>query len=86
MNRKDIYNKIKEYKLEEEVKKVYGKNYTNISTTCLYTLILKHQSKMKDHNAQEVNIVIESPRLNKLIEVLAKKRILLKSEIEYINA
>lgn len=85
MNRKDIYNKIKELKLEEEVKKVYGRNYTMVSSELLEVLIKKHNPKTTSSSTKE-DVITKSSKLDKLIEVLSKKRILLKSEIEYINA
>ena len=78
MTRKEIYAEIKKMNLQDEVKKFFGMNYTNVSTANLEYLV--HKFEFKTGTSTEI-----PSRLNKLIEVLEKKRILLKSEVDYIN-
>lgn len=78
MNRKQLYNEITSLNLQEEVKATYGKNYTNCSTEQLKAVVDNAHETM-DAVAPSANSFI------KLIEILAKKKILLKSEIDAIN-
>ena len=85
MTRKEIYAKIKEYGLAELIKEDYGKNYTNLSNEDLLNVLDDFESmcnKSTDKSTTLVNIV--DNRVDKLVEVLSKKRILLMSEVDYI--
>jgi hypothetical protein len=78
MNRNQIYNDIASLNLKEEVKATYGKNYTNCSSEQLMAVINK---AIKVKNTTKIQTT--SP-INKLIDVLYKKKILLKSEVDSI--
>ena len=94
MNRKEIYEKIKSLNLQKEVEKVYGDNYTRVSTKNLENLVLKHEVKtaVKTIVKSKKKVNIEKPATNKdykcdkLIEILKKKHILLDSEVKYLNS
>ena len=47
MTRKELYNKVKSLNLAEEVKKVFGDNYTRVSNADLEQLIAKKEAKSK---------------------------------------
>ena len=94
MTRKELYRKIKELNLQDEVKKVYGDNYTRVGNIELAHVIQSAQlasniaknitkkDRVKDQNLELIN----NCKCDKLIEVLKKKHILLDSEIMYINS
>ena len=44
MNRKEVYEVIKKMNLQEVVKKIYNKNYTNVPTDALLQVIANTQS------------------------------------------
>lgn len=46
MERNEIYAKIKELNLQEEVKKTYGKNYTMVSNDNLERIIWKYDATL----------------------------------------
>lgn len=78
MNRKQLYNEITSLGLQEEVKSRYGKNYTQCSNENLQKLVDEvHKGLNETH-------VGTSNSFNKLVEILAKKKILLKSEVSAI--
>lgn len=56
MTRKEIYAKIKELNLSEEVKKKFGDNYTRVSSDKLEALINSKTSKKKILPIKEVKI------------------------------
>lgn len=100
MKRKEIYDKIIEYGLQEKVKKTFGRNYTQVSTVVLMSLIDEVTTKAVKNAKKPIpkNVIIEAKnnkndcdkcnkcaRLNKLIEILDAKRILLQSEVDIIN-
>lgn len=77
MNRKELYAEIKSLNLQEEVKNRFGDNYTRISNADLQALVDEiHASMNRQHKSVHA--------LDKLVEILAKKKILLKSEIDAI--
>ena len=80
MNRKQLYNEIASLGLQGEVKARYGKNYTNCTTAQLQTIV--------DEAHKALDSVREPNRVragfSKLIDILAKKKILLKSEVDAI--
>ena len=78
MNRKELYNEIKSLGLQDEVKAVTGDNYTRASNEQLKTIIDNAVVGLKCSN-------VNNSALNKLVEILAKKKILLKSEVNAIN-
>ena len=85
MSRKELYAKVKELNLQEEIKKKYGDNYTRVGNTELEAIIAKHTTK-----TQVIGVARggcnKKCKCNKLIEVLKKKHILLDSEVAYINS
>lgn len=85
MNRKELYQKVKELNLQEEIKKKYGDNYTRVGNTELEAIIAKYTTKTP--TTEGVNVSCgKSCKGDKLIEVLKKKHILLDSEVAYINS
>lgn len=89
MNRKELYAKVKELNLQEEIKNKYGDNYTRVGNTELEAFIAKHTTKPSSSNKQTAKKVTDSCskcKCDKLVEVLKKKHILLDSEVAYINS
>ena len=86
MNRKQLYNEITSLGLQEEVKSKYGKNYTQRSNETLQKLVdevhkgFEEASKPKGRSVAKVG----HNSLVALVEILAKKKILLKSEVSVI--
>lgn len=84
MSRKELYAKVKELNLQEEIKKKYGSNYTRVGNTELEAIIAKHTAKTSTTEVKDS--CGKSCKCDKLIEVLKKKHILLDSEVAYINS
>lgn len=85
MSRKELYAKVKELNLQEEIKKKYGDNYTRVGNTELEAIIAKHTAEAI--TTGRVNSGCgKGCKCDKLIEVLKKKHILLDSEVAYINS
>ena len=85
MSRKELYAKVKELNLQEEIKKKYGDNYTRVGNTELEAIIAKHTAKTPATGGVKGGCG-KGGKCNKLIEVLKKKHILLDSEVAYINS
>lgn len=90
MTRKEAYELIKKMDLQETVKNVYGVNYTNVSTDNLIKIIDKTTLQSKINNIEEEWEIEFEPcdlqnKFNTLVDILYKKRILLKSEVSAIN-
>ena len=85
MSRKEIYAKVKELNLQEEIKKKYGDNYTRVSNTGLEAIIANHIAETLTPRRVKGSCD-KGCKCNKLIEVLKKKHILLDSEVAYINS
>ena len=86
MNRKQLYNEITSLGLQEEVKSRYGKNYTQCSNEALQKLVDEIHKEM-DEISNPKGICVEQVAYNSLIalvKILAKKKILLKSEVDTI--
>lgn len=82
MNRKQLYNEITSLGLQEEVKSRYGKNYTMCSNADLQKVVDEvHAGLDKLHSGGSG---LNCGLICKLVEILAKKKILLKSEVEAI--
>lgn len=79
MLRSELYEQIKKYGLEAEVKKQFGVNFTNVYNKGLEDVITNF---LKNHSAPTCKC--EDCKFDKLVNVLMKKRILLKSEFDYI--
>lgn len=77
MNRKELYDEVKALNLQEEIRAKYRKNYTNCTNEELQSII------DEINNSISVVDITECP-LYKLVEILAKKNILLQSEVDAI--
>lgn len=75
--RQKLYEKLRDLHLQDEVKKAFGKNFTQVSSGNLVKFINEHEAKKV--------IPVPVNKIDKLIKVLSDKRILLKSEIDFIN-
>lgn len=84
MTRKELYEEIKSLKLQGEIKAKFGDNYTRISNKDLEKVVTKAKEALNPVKEVIPKTVASNKVLNKLIEVLAKKNILLKSEVYYI--
>lgn len=82
MNRKQLYNEITSLGLQEEVKSRYGKNYTMCSNADLQKLVDEVHRNLNESHKESSNTVCSS--IYKLVDILSKKKILLKSEVEAI--
>lgn len=78
MNRKQLYNYITSLKLQDEVKSRYGKNYTQCTNEQLENVIDAAVAGMEPVEARS------NAPFDKLVDILAKKKILLKSEVDAI--
>lgn len=79
MDRKELYKIIKNNNLEEKIKKEFGRNFTQVSSKDLEKVVVTVKVT-EVHKPAKPNCDITK----KLVEVLQKKRILLKSEVDYI--
>lgn len=76
MKRKELYAQITSLGLQDEVKATYGDNYTRCSNAQLQAVVDNALNSLKE--------LENSVGLRRLVEVLQKKKILLKSEVTYI--
>ena len=53
MERKEIYAKIQELNLQDEVKKTYGKNYTQVGNSNLEKIIWNYDATMVDSDPDD---------------------------------
>lgn len=92
MSRKEMYAYIIEHNLGDLVHNRFGRNFTNVSNCQLHAFVTAHISMMVDacdlnkNKGFEDNTknTLKVSKVDKLVEVLLKKRILLQSEYEYI--
>lgn len=86
MNRKQLYNEITSLGLQEEVKSRYGKNYTQCSNEILQKLVDEVHRGLDEISSPKGRGVEQEVynSLTALVEILAKKKILLKSEVDII--
>lgn len=87
MNRKEIYAKIKKYNLAEAIKKAFHENYTKIPNANLECFISEYVTSPGEESEvvkDKHKDTVEKSPLEKLVETLQKKHILLKSEVDYI--
>ena len=82
MNRKQLYNEITSLGLQEEVKSRYGKNYTQCSNADLQKVVDKVHADLD--KLLSGGLCVNYGSIYKLVDILAKKKILLKSEVEAI--
>ena len=86
MTRKEIYAKIKELNLSEEVKKQFGDNYTRVPSDKLEALINSKTSKKKTLPIQEVKIKrtnVEAA-LFYLSSLLLSKKVITRAETDQL--
>ena len=86
MTRKEIYAKIKELNLSEEVKKQFGDNYTRVPSDKLEALINSKISKKKTLPIQEVKIKrtnVEAA-LFYLSSLLLSKKVITRAEADQL--
>ena len=90
--RKQLYDFIIEHNLQEEVKNKFGKNYTVLKNTDLDNFISNYKnitesnkSNIKEEISNLENSLEVESKLNRLITVLVNKRIILSSEVKFIN-
>lgn len=76
LSRKDIYTIIVENSLQDVIKITFGKNYTNVSTAELKSVLEDFEPKTEKSDT--------CAPLKKLVEILKKKHLLLKSEVKDI--
>lgn len=76
MNRKQLYNEITSLGLQKEVESRYGKNYTTCTNAQLQTVV--------DEVHKSMPTEVGPSAFQKLVEILAKKKVLLKSEVSAI--
>jgi hypothetical protein len=86
MTRKEIYAKIKELNLSEEVKKQFGDNYTRVPSDKLEALINSKTSKKKTLPIQEVKIKKNDAEaaLFYLSSLLLSKKVITKAEADQL--
>lgn len=90
MTRKEIYAKIKELNLSEEVKKKFGNNCTRVSSDKLEALINSKASKKKTLPIQEVKIkqfkttTRTEEALFYLSSLLLSKKVITKAEADQL--
>ena len=86
MTRKEIYAKIKEFNLSEEVKKQFGDNYTRVPSDKLEALINSKTSKKKTTSIQETKNEATNVEaaLFYLSSLLLSKRVITRTEADQI--
>lgn len=91
MDRKELYKQITSLNLQNEVKAKYGKNYTQCTNTQLETVVrgatkmLEEAAKSSTSKKKEsVPTEVGHNSFQKLVEILQRKKILLKSEVDAI--
>jgi hypothetical protein len=86
MTRKEIYAKIKELNLSEEVKKQFGDNYTRVPSDKLEALINSKASKKKTLPIQEVMIKKTNAEaaLFYLSSLLLSKKVITRAEADQL--
>lgn len=100
MTRKELYATIKEFGLQDIIKETFGVNFTNVSTENLMNVVEAfNKKKAKTKTSKVAKKPMPEPdkasedcvplkkifdAVDKLLVVLKKKHILLKSELDYI--
>lgn len=92
MNRKELYDKVKVFGLGDEIKKKFGKNFTQVSNTDLEAVInakagaekpvapkTTNTAKVENPNADKINKTIV-----KLVSTLHFKKYLTTQEVDEI--
>lgn len=85
MNRKQLYYEIASLNLKEVAKNKYNKNYTQCSNEELQRVVDEASAKIKKLQNKNTDtskcLGTKCNQLYKLVEILAKKKILLNSEV-----
>lgn len=86
MTRKEIYAKIKELNLSEEVKKQFGDNYTRVPSDKLEALINSKTSKKKTLPIQKVMVKKTNAEaaLFYLSSLLLSKKVITRAEADQL--
>lgn len=92
MTRQEVYSQIRRHNLQEEIKKTFGKNFTQCTTVLLVDFVNKATApkKKKTCNCTASTLTEKSKQktveavVGDLISVLCDKRILLNSEVDKI--
>ena len=93
MDRKEAYALVKEYNLGDVCKKVYGENYTRVSTANLESLIasyednrgMDNQEEEKDFQCKNPQCTCQKENLKNLQELAEKMLAILKDLLEEDN-
>lgn len=91
MKRKEIYELLEKLNLKETVNKEFKRNWTQVGNAQLEQFLKAYMEPKKPNEVKKEAPVEEEKKeaagnkIERLIEVLVKKRILLPSEIKYIN-
>lgn len=91
MKRREIYELLEKLNLKETVNKEFKRNWTQVGNAQLEQFLKAHMGPKKPDEVKKEAPVEEEKKeaagskIERLIEVLVKKRILLPSEIKYIN-
>lgn len=87
MTRKELYDEIKALNLTDAIKAKFNRHFTNVSTKDLVDFITSYKSnkakETKTKKSPSMSGTVEA-KFTKLVEILGKKRILLKSEVDAI--
>lgn len=81
MTRKELYAKVKENKLEEKIKSVYGKNYTQVSNEFLLKEITKFESSTKKETKKPVKKTINETKKDAIKEAIKKAPFIIPKNI-----
>lgn len=85
MTRTELYNEIKCLNLQEEIKNVTGRNYTQVPNSTLEEIISKATIQLMEQPKKVKKTSTKCEKsLEKLVNILAKKHILLPSEVREI--
>ena len=92
MTRQEVYSQIRRHNLQEEIKKTFGKNFTQCTTVLLVDFVNKaitpKKKKVCDYAASTLTGKSKSKTIEAVVEdlinVLYNKRILLNSEVDKI--
>lgn len=76
MNRTEIYNQIKSRGLSEEIKKKFGKNFTQCSTESLVEFITKHEDKLSKNSSVKAKSTkcksVEGDKHKQIVDICLK--------------
>lgn len=90
MTRKELFEAVKKYQLQEKIKSYYNTDYTHLSNSVLEKAV-KTVRDNKKSKEEQIKVLqgkntkpIDEGKFDRLVRVLQKKYILLPSEITYI--